>query len=123
MAHFAQIDENNIVVRVLVVEQEVIDTGCLGDPSTWIQTSYNTRSGVHQAGGTALRKNFAGAGFIYDAERDAFYEPKPPGTWILNEDTCDWQRPIPMPQDENWYYWDETAQNWVQTDDAIKHGQ
>ena len=72
MAHFAQIDENNIVTQVLVIEQEVVDTGLFGNPNTWIQTSYNTIGGVHKLGGTPLRKNYAGIGYTYDSTRDAF---------------------------------------------------
>ena len=93
MAHFAQIDENNIVTKVVVVEQEFIDTGIMGDTSKWIQTSYNTYGGEHydQTGnkdsGLALRKNYAGVGYTYDLVRDAFYAPQPYPSWILNEDS------------------------------------
>lgn len=93
MSHFAQIDENNIVTRVLVIEQDVIDTGLFGDPATWVQTSYNTYGGEHVLGGTPLRKNYAGIGFTYDAVRDAFIPPKENDTWVLNETTCLWENP------------------------------
>lgn len=82
MAHFAQIDDNNVVVQVIVVEQDVINTGLFGDPAKWIQTSYNTRGGIHYGqdgnpdGGVALRKNYAGIGYTYDAGRDAFHSTK-----------------------------------------------
>jgi hypothetical protein len=115
MSHFAQIDENNIVTRVLVIEQDVVDSGLFGDPSTWIQTSFNTYGGVHQLGGTPLRKNYAGMGFKYDAERDAFIEPKPYASWILNEDTCLWEAPTPMPVEEGKIFgWNEETLSWLE---------
>ena len=115
MSHFAQIDENNTVTRVLVIEQDVIDTGLFGDPSTWIQTSYNTNGGVHRLGGTPLRKNYAGIGYTYDVGRDAFYEPKPYASWILNEDTCWWEAPTPMPVDgDKIFVWNEETTSWVE---------
>jgi hypothetical protein len=119
MAHFAQIDENNIVTQVLVIEQEMIDTGLWGDPATWIQTSYNTRGGVHYSsdnlpdGGIALRKNFAGIGYTYDSNRDAFYAPQPYPSWVLNEDSCVWESPVPYPTDGRMYLWDENTIDWV----------
>ncbi len=94
MAHFAEIDENDIVLRVIVAEQDFIDSGSLGDPSKWIQTSYNTFAGQHQLGGVALRKNFANAGYIYDRTKDAFIPPRPEieGNYVLNEETCVWDK-------------------------------
>lgn len=112
MAHFAQIDENNIVTRVLVIDQETINTGLFGDPQTFIQTSYNTQAGVHRLGGTPLRKNYAGIGYTYDRERDAFIPPKPFASWILNEETCCWDSPIPIPNDGKIYTWDENTVSW-----------
>lgn len=98
MAHWAEIDENNTVIRVLVGSNDDADEGYqwlvdnLG--GTWIKTSYNTRGGIHQLGGTPLRKNYAGIGFTYDLERDAFIPQKPDGdSWVLNEETCLWERP------------------------------
>lgn len=114
MTHFAQIDENNIVTRVIVIDQETINTGAFGDPATWIQTSYNTRGGVHILGGTPLRKNYAGVGYIYDLTRDAFMTPKPFDSWVLDEDTCIWQAPIPMPDDGKRYFWNEANQIWIE---------
>jgi len=113
MAHFAKIDENNIVTTVLVAEQEFIDT--LSDKEQWIQTSYNTQGGVHVLGGTPLRKNFAGIGYTYDAIRDAFIPRKPSNfhSWILNEQSCTWKAPIPYPTDGADYYWDEQQVNWI----------
>ena len=118
MAHFAQIDSNNTVTQVIVIDQETLNTGHWGDPATWIQTSYNTRGGVHYGqdgqpdGGVALRKNYAGIGFTYDAGRDAFIPPKPFPSWVLNESTCLWEAPVPMPQDGKVYAWNEATQSW-----------
>jgi hypothetical protein len=114
MSHFAKIDENNIVTEVIVIEQDVLDTGLWGDPKDWIQTSYNTHGGVHMLGGVPLRKNYAGIGYTYDRERDAFIPPKLGNidSWVLNEDTCLWQPPIPEPNDGKLYYWDESTISW-----------
>ena len=115
MSHFAQIDENNNVIQVLVIEQDVIDTGLFGDPASWIQTSYNTYGGVHSQGGTPLRKNYAGIGYTYDAGRDAFIPPKPYASWNLNEDTCLWQAPTPRPVGEGKIFvWNEETTSWVE---------
>jgi hypothetical protein len=123
MAHFAEIDDNNIVTRVIVAEQDFIDTGAVGDPSKWIQTSYNTRGGVHYGqdgqpdGGAALRKNYAGIGYTYDAGLDAFIPPKPFDSWILDNETCYWNPPTPMPNDTSKIWtWNETTQSWDGTD-------
>lgn len=90
MAHFAKV-EDGIVTQVIVAEQDVIDSGLFGDG--WVQTSYNTHGGQHPED-RSLRKNFAGVGFAYDAERDAFIPPMPEGEgWVLNEDTCLWEQP------------------------------
>jgi hypothetical protein len=115
MSHFAQIDGNNIVTQVLVIEQDVVDTGLFGEPSSFIQTSYNTYGGVHKLGGTPLRKNYAGIGYTYDAGRDAFIPPKPFNSWVLNESTCQWDAPVAMPTDDKMYSWDEATTNWVVT--------
>jgi len=120
MAHFAQIDENNIVTQVIVIEQEKIDTGNWGDPDTWIQTSYNTRAGVHYTpnsagvpdGGTPLRKNYAGIGYTYDKGRDAFIPPKPYDSWVLSEDKCIYEAPESYPDDGKFYNWDEDSLAW-----------
>jgi hypothetical protein len=108
MSHFAQIDDNNIVTQVIVVEQDVLDTGLFGDPNSWIQTSYNT------SGGTPLRKNYAGIGYTYDNTRDAFIPPKPYNSWILNEDSCLYEAPTPMPDDGKMYNWDEETTSWIE---------
>lgn len=113
MSHFAKV-ENTIVTQVIVAEQDFIDSGAVGDPSLWVQTSYNTKAGVHVNGGTPLRKNFAGIGYTYDKTRDAFIPPKPYASWVLDENTCQWDSPVPRPNDEKEYQWDEVSQSWVQ---------
>ena len=113
MSHFAKV-ENGIVTEVLVIEQDVIDTGLFGDPSLFVQTSYNTHGGQHPEG-RPLRKNYAGIGHTYDAERDAFIPPQPFPSWILNEDTCLWDAPVPYPDDNKSYYWNEDIENWIQS--------
>jgi hypothetical protein len=114
MSHFAQLDSNNTVISVLVIEQDVIDTGLFGEPTSFVQTSYNTYGGVHQLGGAPLRKNYAGIGFTYDSTRDAFIPPTPYPSWILNEDTCLWEAPTPMPTDDKLYNWDEESTSWLE---------
>ena len=86
MAHFAEVI-NGIVKRVIVAEQDFIDSGAVGNPSNWKQTSYNTHGGIHKLGGTPLRKNYAGINYTYDEQRDAFIPPKPYPSWNLNEST------------------------------------
>lgn len=111
MSHFAKV-ENGIVTQVIVVEQDVLDTGAFGDPASWVQTSYNTHGGQHPEG-RPLRKNYAGIGFTYDLGRDAFIPPQPFASWILDENTCLWNPPIPYPNDGNRYTWDEMTQSWA----------
>ena len=116
MAHCAELDENNVVTRVLVGSNEDPDEGYqwlidnLG--GTWVKTSYNTQGGVHSLGGTPLRKNYAGIGYSYDADRDAFIPPKPFNSWLLNEDTCLWEAPTPYPTYGEMYRWVEEDLNW-----------
>ena len=115
MAHFAELDAQNNVLRVLVVNNEVITIDgeekeqigidfltALCGSSTWKQTSYNHN----------FRKNYAGIGYTYDETRDAFIPPKPFPSWELNEDTCQWDAPIPYPDDGKHYYWDEDTTSW-----------
>jgi hypothetical protein len=111
MSHFAKI-ENGLVVQVIVAEQDVIDSGIFGN--SWVQTSYNTHGGIHANGGTPLRKNYAGIGFTYDAQRDAFIPPKPYASWTLVEDTCQWTAPVAMPTDGKKYTWNEATLAWVE---------
>lgn len=112
MSHFAHVDENNIVTQVIVAEQDFINSGAVGDPASWVQTSYNTYAGQHKNGGTPLRKNYAGIGYSYDAGRDAFIPPKPYNSWTLDEDTCLWNAPTPMPTDGKIYTWNEDTLSW-----------
>ena len=133
MSHFAKLDENNIVVfvtkgRTSSDGKEAELTARTGD--VYKQTSYNTRGGVHYNPETgepsadqskALRKNYAGLGYTYDAARDAFIPPKPYNSWVLNEDTCLWEAPVSMPQDAGTgeppkrYTWDEATTSWIET--------
>ena len=112
MSHFAEIDKNGIVIRVIVAEQDFIDSGAVGDHNNWIQTSYNTLANVHALGGTPLRKNYAGIGYTYDKQRDAFIPPKTFNSWVLSETTCQWAAPKPYPTDGKEYMWDEATLNW-----------
>lgn len=117
MAHYAFLDENNIVTEVI--------TGCDETGTDWEEhygnargqvckrTSYNTLGGVHELGGKPFRKNYAGIGFVYDEQRDAFIPPQPYASWVLNESTCLWEPPYPYPDQENMYYWDEAITKWV----------
>ena len=119
MSHFAEINNDNIVQRVIVADQDFIDSGAVGDANNWIQTSYNTRGGVHYApnsnepdGGVALRKNYAGKGYTYDESRDAFIGPKSYASWVLDEDTCQWVAPVDFPDDGELYIWNEETVTW-----------
>ena len=119
MSHFAKLDENNIVTFVTVGRQE--DDGLEAELSertgdVYKQTSYNTSGGVHSLGGTPFRKNYAGIGFSYDAERDAFISPKPYDSWLLVEETCQWEAPVPYPDDGLIYSWNEELTDWEATD-------
>ena len=119
MSHFAEIDENGTVLRVLVVPDTQEDRGQdyltndLKLGGTWMQTSYNTIANVHTKGGTPVRKNYAGIGYSYDQSRDAFIPPKPYPSWTLIESTCQWEAPTPYPNDGAMYTWDEATLKWV----------
>ena len=113
MAHFAKVN-NGIVEQVIVAEPEFFQTFVDSSPGEWIQTSYNTHGGVHTLGGTPLRKNYAGIGYTYDSQRDAFIPPKPFASWVLNDDTCLWAAPVAMPDDGKQYQWNEDTQAWVE---------
>ena len=117
MAHFAQLDKNNVVLQVIVVHNnELMDNGqeseakgivfcqTLFPGTNWKQTSYNRN----------IRKNYAGIGYTYDVQRDAFIPPKPFESWVLNEGTCLWDAPTPMPQDGKQYRWDESITSWIE---------
>ena len=119
MAHFAQLDENNIVVQVIVGVDEPHDGEAIYAQTTgtiWKKTSYNTVGGVHLLGGTPFRKNYAGIGFTYDAQRNAFIAPQPYPSWVLNEQTCQWDSPIQYPNDDKRYQWDEQTTSWKEID-------
>jgi hypothetical protein len=113
MAHFAKVVDG-LVTQVIVAEPEFFQTFVDSSPGEWIQTSYNTYGGEHKLGGTPLRKNYAGLGYTYDREKDAFIPPKPFASWLLNEDTCLWNAPVAMPNDGKMYTWDESTTNWVE---------
>lgn len=115
MAHFAKV-ERGIVTDVIKAEPEFFDTFVDTTPGEWIQTSYNTGGGVHSQGGTPLRKNYAGIGFTYDKERDAFIPPQPFPSWILDEETCLWSAPVSIPDRNNLYQWDEETTSWKLTE-------
>jgi hypothetical protein len=128
MASFAKLN-NNIVERVESIVNEVLKDSngieqeqigiqflknLYNEPNAvWKQTSYNTIGGVHSLGGTPLRKNHAGIGYTYDEDRDAFIPQKPYNSWILNESTCNWDAPIPIPTDGQRYSWNEETQSWT----------
>ena len=121
MGHYAKVVDG-VVTTVIVAEQDFIDSYDDGIPGQWIQTSYNTRGGVHYEPNSftpsadqskALRKNYAGIGFTYDTNRDAFIPQKPYNSWLLNEDSCLWEPPISYPSDGKNYIWDENIQNWI----------
>ena len=129
MAHFAKLDENNIVTKVVVVHNDVATSesagaaflnNMYGTSDTWKQTSYNTYGNEHRLGGTPFRKNYAGVGFTYDASNDAFIAPKPFDSFTLNDSTYLWESPITFPDDGKPYTWDETlyqsdnSKGWVE---------
>jgi hypothetical protein len=127
MAHFAKLGSENTVEKVIVVhnnellvdgvesEQPGVDflNNLYKTSDVWKQTSYNTQGGVHKLGGTPFRKNYAGIGYTYDEDRDAFIPPKPYPSWILNEDTCLWEAPVAFPDDGKNYDWNEETAKWV----------
>jgi len=128
MAHFCKLGIGNKVIKVEVVSNDIATTeqagvdflnNLYGTNDVWKQTSYNTHGGVHLLGGTPFRKNYGGIGYKYDQTRDAFIEPKPYDSWLLNEETCLWEAPISEPEltqeqidKNNNYNWNKTIQNW-----------
>jgi len=120
MAHYAKVVDS-IVTKVIVAESEFFDTFIDNSPGEWIQTSYNTYGGQHfdpETGevddGTPLRKNYAGVGYTYDVDKDAFYAPQPFASWTLNETTCLWEAPVAYPDDGLNYVWNESITNWTE---------
>ena len=121
MAHYAFLNADSVITEVItgIDETELIE-GLL--PETWYgnfrgqvckRTSYNTHGGVHNNGGTAYRKNYAGIGYTYDAARDAFIAPKPWASYVLDEATCRWTAPVPMPSEGGPWAWDEDTESWI----------
>ena len=124
MAHYAKVD-SEIVIKVISADADFFNTFVDDSPGQWIQTSYNTRGGVHYQPNSntpsedqskALRKNFAGIGFTYDSIRDAFIPPQPFSSWTLVEDTCQWEAPTAYPDDGKEYIWNEATTNWVEVE-------
>jgi hypothetical protein len=118
MSHFAKVLDGK-VIQVIVAEPEFFNTFVDTSPGQWIQTSYNTKGGIHYqsdgatpSGGVALRGNYAGVGHTYDVINDVFYAPKPYASWILNQTTWTWEAPTPYPQDDKVYRWDEATTSW-----------
>ena len=117
MSHFAKVCDGK-VTQVIVAEKEFFDTFVDSSPGEWVQTSYNTRGGVHYGsdgqpdGGVALRGNYAGIGYIYDSANDVFYAPQPFASWALNQTTWLWEPPVAYPDDGQIYTWDEATVNW-----------
>ena len=122
MAHFCKLGVGNIVEQIVVVSNDVATSEQAGveflhnlyknDRVVWKQTSYNTYGGQHRLGGTPFRKNFAGIGYTYDQQRDAFIEPKVFNSWTLNEETCIWEAPVARPEDGQNYIWNEQTISW-----------
>jgi len=121
MTYFAKITFG-IVEDVIGADQDFIDTGLVGNPSAWVETSYNTRGGIYYLPDTntpgsdqslALRANYAGIGYTYDAINDVFYAPQPYPSWIISAPTWEWQAPVPYPSTGGPYTWDEATQSWV----------
>ena len=138
MGHYAKVVDG-IVTKIIVAKKDYFDTFVDNEPGEWVKTSYNTFGGVHYVPGNnsdlstpsesqekSLRKNYAGIGYTYDKERDAFIPPKPEDSWILNEETCQWECPLPYPTDGKSYDWDDdlyksdNTQGWIL--DKIQEG-
>ena len=123
MAHWARIDENNIVIEVIVTENRNDEgQGWVSEnlQGTWLKTSYNTRFGKHLFGGEPFRKNFAQPGYSYNSSLDAFIPPKDYPSWMLDEDSCNWMPPTPYPESEGTYEWNEDQQKWELTDLSVE---
>jgi hypothetical protein len=124
MAHFAQLDENNIVIQVIVAGDEYESTGEQLYAETvggvWKRTSYNTVSGTHRNDGTPFRGNYAGVGFKYDETLDAFIPPKPFESWVLDQSIFNWVPPIPVPDASSAWIWDEETLSWIEPPNPIE---
>ena len=113
MSHFAKVLDGK-VVQVIVAESEFFNTFIDSSAGEWVQTSYNTYGNQHKLGGTPLRGNYAGLGFMYDRNNDVFYAPQPFSSWNLNKSTWLWEAPTPMPQDGKQYRWEESTTSWIE---------
>ena len=111
MSHFAEIDENSIVKRVIVADQDFINSGLVGDPKNWIETSYIGE----------IRKNYAGIGYKYDKQRDAFIPPKRHPSWIFDETICQFKAPVELPEDKRNIEWDEENIKWINRSEINKN--
>jgi hypothetical protein len=117
MSHFAKVLDGK-AIQIIVADPDFFDTFVDSSPGSWIQTSYNTRGGIHYGpdgepdGGVALRGNYAGVGYTYDHQNDVFYAPQPYPSWVLNQTTWLWDAPTPYPADGQLYAWDEATVNW-----------
>ena len=117
MSHFAKVLDGK-VINIIVAEPEFFNTFVDSSPGQWIQTSYNTRGNIHYGqdgqpdGGVALRGNYAGIGYTYDAAHDVFYAPQPYASWVLNQTTWLWEAPVAYPTDGQHYVWDEPTISW-----------
>jgi hypothetical protein len=128
MAHYAQLDENNIVIDVNVIdndqEEELGEAGIVEwllsvwGGTDWKKTSFNTQGNTHLLEGIPFRKNYAGIGFTFDSERDAFIPPQPFPSWVLDEDTCQWESPVPRPDDDKDYRWNESTVSWDEVEEV-----
>ena len=124
MAHFAKVLDGK-VIQVIVAEPEFFDTFVDSSPGEWIQTSYNTRGGIHYGpdgqpdGGEALRGNYAGIGYTYDRINDVFYPTQPFPSWTISAPSWTWTAPVPMPTDGKRYSWDEATTSWVEIPEQI----
>jgi hypothetical protein len=125
MSHFAKVGDG-FVIDVIVADPEFFESFIDSSPGEWVQTSYNTKGGIHYNPETgepsddqskALRKNYAGIGYTYDRVRDAFIPPQPFVSWVLNEDTCLWEAPVAYPGDGKSYLWDESTTSWIEVPD------
>lgn len=120
MSHYAKV-LNGQVIQVIVAESDFFNTFVDSSPGQWIQTSYNTKGGIHYNNngqpdnGVALRANYAGIGYTYDSANDVFYAPQPYPSWTISAPTWIWQAPTPMPTDGNVYVWDEPTLTWIET--------
>lgn len=124
MGHYAKVLDG-VVQNVIAAKQDFFESFVDSTPGEWIKTSYNTRGGIHYEPDSntpspdqskALRKNYAGVGYAYDVQRDAFIPPKPYPSWVLNDFACLWEAPIPYPDDGGLYVWNEATQSWVQAE-------